>query len=455
MPIGLDFFLENPELKQRHELALPTNEMYRFFPPQEEIIMIDSNPEKNYRFIFNGQTKTDFEKKKLDKFQEYENMHGKLNYPPIWLESDTMRILQASEYDISKTYKTIEETTKFIYNIPKSINDKVILLLNSGFFYVYGRDHHFRPIIIVSIKECKNLVSKKKVGFEDIKQSIIYLINYILKYMLVPGQIENWVIFVDFDDVGLGDLSDFKKIFSTLNGYRGRVFRNFIANISGFLKIAVKGALKLFGSASSKKLKILGKDELHKLQEIISPDNIQRKYGGTAPDIIPGVTQLFPPIMPSKNYAIKGEKLNIISEDDYKEMCLYSKPFKPFVISPKYEELWKEEKEKESTKPSIKSIKETKTEVKSSINAIKEQISQKQVEKNYNIENKKKLIINKEMSIKIQRKKVSNFISEFEDIYMIDKNEERKYFHCSPINVQEINCFFKKMKNCNKFYIIH
>lgn len=454
MSIGLDFFLENPELKERHELALPTNEMYRFFPPQEEIIMRDSNPEKNYRFIFNGQQKTDFEQKNLVKFQEYENKHGKLNYPPIWLESDTMRILQASEYDIKKAYKTIEETTKFIFSIPTSINNKIISILNSGFFYVYGRDHHFRPIIVVSIKTCKKLVEKEKIQFEDIKDSLIYLINYILKYMMVPGQIENWIIFVDFDDVGLSNLTDFKKILSTLNIYRGRVFRNFIINISGFLKIAVKGALSVFGSSSAKKLKILGKDELHKIQEIISPDNIQKKYGGTAPDIVPGVTKLFPPIMPSKNYAINGEKLNIISEDAYKEMCLYSNPYKPFVISPKYEELWKEEKEKESTKPSIKSIKEEKIEEKESIKMIKEQIIKKE-EKKVSKVNKKELIINNEIKIKRHKRNITTFINEFEGIDFIEKSEERKYCQHSPINIQEINCFFQKMKNGNKFFMIH
>ena len=52
--------------------------------------------------------------------------------------------------------------------------------------------------------------------------------------------------------------------------------------------MAVKTAINLFGSNSAKKLKILGNDELEKMQQIISPNNIQRKYGGTAPDIIPG-----------------------------------------------------------------------------------------------------------------------------------------------------------------------
>ena len=33
--IPLDFFMNNEELLKRHELAIPTNEMYRFFPPRE------------------------------------------------------------------------------------------------------------------------------------------------------------------------------------------------------------------------------------------------------------------------------------------------------------------------------------------------------------------------------------------------------------------------------------
>lgn len=449
--IKLDFFLDDPDLRKKHEAALPTNEMYRFFPPQEEILMTDSSPENNYRFIFNGQPKTDYENKKLSKFQEYENTHGKLNYPSDWLESDTMRLLQASEYDIKKTYKSIQENIQFRNSSSKIINNKILSVLNSGCLYVFGRDHHFRPIIIVSLKTCKNLISKKNMAFGDISESIIYLVNYILKYMLVPGQIENWVIFVDFKDIGLSDMSEFKKILSVLNKYRGRVYRNYIVNIGGFLKVAVKAALKVFGSASSKKLKILGSDELNKLQEIISADNIQKKYGGSAPDIIPEETKLFPPIMPSDNYAINGEKLNIISENAYKEMCLYSKPFKPFVISPKYEKLWKEENEKDSTKSSIKEAKNEKKEnVIKEKNVLKKEIKSIQSNRIKEIKrNENNLMIRKSLVAQNQRK-INEFLNEFERFDIMDNYEEKIYFNCTPLNFPEINCFFNKLRHYKK-----
>ena len=51
--IPIDFILNNDELLKRHEQAMPTNEMYRYFPPNDEILLPDSDPKKNYRFIFN------------------------------------------------------------------------------------------------------------------------------------------------------------------------------------------------------------------------------------------------------------------------------------------------------------------------------------------------------------------------------------------------------------------
>ena len=228
--IPLDYFLNDEELLKRHELAIPTDEMYRFFPPKEDIYLSDSDPQKNYRYIFNGQPKTDYEQRKLNEFQQYELTKGKLNYPNEWLESETMRLLQAAEFDIEKTYKLIVDGINFINSIPKSINNNIVSLLNSGIIYLYGRDHYFRPIIIVSFNQYKNIIEKNIYQEQDITNSMIYLINYVLKYMMIPGQIENWICLIDFKGAGVSDVSDFKKLTKILNSYRGRVFRNFQEN---------------------------------------------------------------------------------------------------------------------------------------------------------------------------------------------------------------------------------
>ena len=451
----LDFFLEEPQLSLRHNRAIPTEEMYRFIPPEDEVINIDkSDPSKNYRFIFNGQPKTQFEKEKLSEFSAYECKKGKLNYPENWLESDTMRLLQASEYDIKKTYTTINENIQWLNSIPKTINDKIVTLLNSGFMYVYGRDHHFRPIIIVSVKMVKKVISQKY-NFDEINESIVYLMNYIIKYILIPGQIENWIVFVDFQDVGISDIGEFKKILSTLSKQRGRVFKNYFVNIGGFIKMSVNAVVKMFSSVA-RKLVILGHDELKKVQEIISSENLEKKYGGLAPDIVPGGNNLFPPIMPSSNFALSGEKLNIVSPEAYKEMCMNSNPHKPFVICPKYQEIWDKEKEMELQKEKEKETNK---------NLLKEEIivrSNNDINENKNMgqnnfERKSKVYENRRISknrnsLKNNANEITDFLSQFEGYNMLENYEERKYPVPSAINLKEINLFFNRVKENQNFY---
>ena len=445
---NLDFFLKIPDLNRRHSKAIPSEEMYRYFPSKNEIIDIDnSDPKNSYRYIFNGQPKTEFEQQMLDKLKDYELKSGKIDYPNDWFESNTMRLLQASEYDIKKSYTAIKENIQWLNTIPKTVNDKIIYLLNSGFMYVFGRDSHFRPIIVVSIKLIKVVLSQNYT-FEDINETIIYLMNYIIKYLLIPGQIENWIVLVDFDDVGISDIGEFKKILSTLSKQRGRVFKNYFVNISGLIKFSVKAAVKMFSSVA-KKLVILGSNELQKIQEIISPENIEQKYGGLAPNIVPGGNNLFPPIMPSNNFALRGEKLNIVNPEKYKEMCLNSNPYKPFVICPKYEEIWRKESEErqlfEEMKRKNATVKEKKRESITNINISKSE---------YIIGTKPRTYENKRLSKNKKSSKVEimEFLNEFEGYNMIDNYEERKYCIPSSIDINEINLLFVRLKDNQNFF---
>ena len=435
---SLDYFMENPELKSRHLRAMPTLEMYRFFPPEEEIISIDkSNPHKNYRYIFNGQIKTDFEREKLSQFYEYESKTKKINYPSDWNESDTMRILQATEYDIKKAYNNIIENINWLENIPKTICDKTISLLNSGFMYVHGRDHHFRPLIFVKIKVVKNILGKNY-NFDDINKSIIFLMNYIMKYLLIPGQIENWIIFVDLDGVGFTDLGDFQKIISTLSKRRGRVFKNFFVNIGSFLKFSLKAIIKMVSSVAKKSI-ILGANELNKVTQLISPDNLEQKYGGNAPNIIPGGNNLFPPIMPNANYALNGERINIITPEEYKNICMSDK--KPYVICPEYIKIWEEEKELEDLNKKKLEEKEKIFLTQSELECCKKQdeFTQDIIKSDNNINNNDK-------------KEIKEFLKEFEDLNSLDFHKDRKYNIPSKLNIKEINSFFNCLKQNQNFF---
>ena len=169
--------------------------------------------------------------------------------------------------------------------------------------------------------------------------------NYIVNYILLPGQIENWVLICDLKDVGVSKLPQFKNILNSLSKFRCRVFRNYILNMGSFIKFAAGSILSLLGSNSAKKIIFVENNKYEIMQEFIRKENLQQKHGGTAPNVIYGEDNLFPPVVPSETYIKEDEELNIVSPEIYKEMCLKAKPFKPFVVNESLSKIWEKEEE--------------------------------------------------------------------------------------------------------------
>lgn len=355
------YYLYEPVLKKRHMLALPTEIMYRYFPEETDIIVKSKNPKDNYRFIFNGVLKTSFEEEKLEEFYTYvkkkenEKNEGKL-LPNWWIESDTLRYLQAMNYDIKKVYKVIKDSLSLTEKSLKIIDKRIRFILNYGFIYMHGRDTHFRPIIIIEIMKANELIEKHGYKFEEITQATIFFLNYIVNYMMIPGQIENWILICDLKDIGFSNLNQLKNILNNLSQFRCRVFKNYILNLTGFIRVAGSALLSILGSASFKKIVIIEKKRMDVILNYIRKENLPIKYGGTAPNLEFGEDNIFPPVVPSNEYIKEGEKLNIVSPETYKEMYYKSKPFKPFVIYEKYLKIWEKEEENEKFKNTEKII---------------------------------------------------------------------------------------------------
>jgi hypothetical protein len=415
------YYLYEPELKKRHQKAIPNELMYRYFPSEKDILIKNKNPKDNYRYIFNGMKKTDYEEEKLEEFNKYikekENQKNIKFLPDWWLESDTLRYLQAANYDIKKVYTLIKENLNSTDKAIKIIDKRIRFILNYGFLYMYGRDVHFRPIIVVEVKRSCELLDKLSYTFEELNQAMLFFMNYIVNYILLPGQIENWILICDLKDVGIGKLPQFKNILSSLSKFRGRVFRNYILNLGGLMRAAASSFLSLLGSNSAKKIVMVDGKKLDVMQEFIRKENLQIKHGGTAPDVEYGGDNLFPPVVPSDVYNKEEEELNIVSPEEYKEMCLNSNPFRPFVINESYNRKWKKEEEQ--------------------------------------------IILRKRQSSKMKQKisglklSLNDFIVEFENTNMKKILKNSNLFNKYKPKKLDLNCikyFFEEMKNINNKY---
>jgi hypothetical protein len=346
-----DYFLRDPKLNQRHIDSLPPLEAYLFFPKNEDVVEYNvKSPKKTLRRIFEGVTYLKYEE---DKYKELLKAIGTYNIknkknpvilPPDWKEGESRRFLQATGYDSDKTIEliitNIEWRKKYF---PIQITNKSIELLNCGFIYIHGRDNHLRPVFVVQAKKYMDL--KDKYTYEDWLLCIIYFMEYLVNELLIPGQVENWVLISDVTGVSMVfPPGDMKKLIAVLqSNYRCRLYVNYVIGMSGglqFLWNLIKGFLD---KTTVKKVRFLEKYNMHEILTYINEEQVEKKFKGTAENIPLGPHCYFPPNMPSRNFFKKEddrEKI-LISEEMYKRKV---EEGSVFCKSMKLVEKWENEK---------------------------------------------------------------------------------------------------------------
>lgn len=331
----IDYYLEHEELRKRHEEAKPPTEAYLFFPGPLQIVQFnEKNPNKTLRRIFESKT-ADFlkwEDIKFNEFQEEIKKHNKKKsdddkfyLPEDYKKEEIRRFLQATGFNSSKSLELLKENIRWRRElIPPKMSDKIIEILNSGYIYVHGRDNNFRPILVLNANIYMKL--KDKYQFEDWLNSVIVFMEYIIKNLLIPGQVENWNIITDLNGVSLVFFpSDMKKIMGVLQAnYRCRLYVNYLLGMGSLLRgiwNIIKGMLD---ETTVRKVRILDDKNTSEIFTFIHEDQVEKRFGGKAKDVVPGLHNCFPPIMPSKHFLKNNEnKENIlISEADYKKRHL-------------------------------------------------------------------------------------------------------------------------------------
>ena len=75
--------------------------------------------------------------------------------------------------------------------------------LEEGSIYIRGRDINYRPIVFVDLRRID--LAEKLV--DDYIELGIRMMEYCIKYILVPGKVEQWVLFVDMNAQWFSDLT--------------------------------------------------------------------------------------------------------------------------------------------------------------------------------------------------------------------------------------------------------
>ena len=255
-------------------------EAYRFFPDESDMLVQTKHSKQ--RIIFQGGVKyTKEEKNCIEEFKNYLEENG-LELDSEYDDSEILRFLQVSKFNFKNTHEYILKYIEWrAEHIPPWLTELSEKLIRSGYMYIHGRDRWFRPLIVLNPTALLSFKSydQDAIGNEIIKWSI-FIIEYIMDHLFLPGQIENYVIICDVNKLGVTEIPKSilgKKIIDWLSkGYRYRSKRMHILNTNWAIKIAWKVIEGFMANHMKSKIIMTDKNNTPELLESFHPSQLEK-----------------------------------------------------------------------------------------------------------------------------------------------------------------------------------
>ena len=219
----------------------------------------------------------------------------------------------------SKTSKTFSFS---LQNSIKYINKEVFDFLNNGCIYIHGRDSCYRPLVVVNLAKFLDL--NFELSFDSIKSSIIYLNNYIISNLLIPGQVETWNIILNLNKVSLLSIpTKIKELISIMqSNYKIRINKIFVFKLTFSLHIIKSLVYTLYPSCKNKIIYVNDNNYKDVIFNSINPSQLEEKFYGIQDNIdcffdkyydnkyMYSVLNIFPLLKLKNNKIIKSFKVD-------------------------------------------------------------------------------------------------------------------------------------------------
>lgn len=196
------------------------------------------------RLLFYDQPFDPDEVKLITKFKELCKSKG-LRVPDC--DQEILKTLYTSKQDIHKALEMLQTKVSWVNSsFPYRVGPNQFDLLNMGVIELLGRDRNYRPVLLVNIWKFDEMPEKPTA--ETTITTALIMQEFIAKYMLIPGKIENTIFILDIGGRGILNtpIGLIKPLIKTLIlNYKCRVRTQFILNAS-FAFNMLFSAVKLF-----------------------------------------------------------------------------------------------------------------------------------------------------------------------------------------------------------------
>ncbi|KAM3132942.1 hypothetical protein pb186bvf_014938 [Paramecium bursaria] len=304
----------------------------------EPSLIKSGNGKDAIRKIYFGQVYDKFETEQIIALKK--ELDGLASHYPDEL---LCRFLYSYKFNIQNTYQGIKMHEGWLYD-PNTFQLTPLSqeYLNRGIIYIAGRDKMYRPSIVV---QC-GLLDSKKLNVMDFLVALNTVFMVAQQYMFYPGKIEQWIILIDSNEIGITGLpiDMLKQIIQTAAAhYVGNLEKLYLLNPSTTLSLSWSVISKFIDERSNKKIQFIKKSEQKLLHQYFDPSQVEVQFGGT----LPKIEQYWPPksTIQFQSYQ-KEESVRSIKSLPYQQKYQsYQPPFK-----------MQDQQSKQSLKNSVASI---------------------------------------------------------------------------------------------------
>ena len=146
-----------------------------------------------------------------------------------------------------------------------------------------------------------------------------------MKYLMLPGQVENWVSIVDTENLGIGDFDRktvMKVLSNMMTNYKCYNRKSYVVNTTFAVSILWAFSKPFLTKNTKSKIMITRSQSPQEMKDLFHPSQLEEKFGGDAPN----TEQCWPPILPAGEIGYEPE--NLLTEEEYEETVRHNNRLK-------------------------------------------------------------------------------------------------------------------------------
>lgn len=255
--------------------SLP-QECLTYVPKPEEVVLNFQNGESERMISCNIELSKD-ELSMLQKCREEAARQGLVFLPSITVAA--VRYLN-DVGDLQGALQKMQENQAWRLNyFQKPLHDFEMLDdLQKGFLYFCGRDAGLRPALVMRPSRCPPGMACDQFG-----RLFVFCMEYFLRYMMIPGKVENIVVIVDLKDLSYSQLPPIAAVLELkdvlVKQDAGRVFCFYVCNLPFIVRAGVSVVQAAMTEKQRQKMRFVS--DISELQGDFALNQLESDLGGT------------------------------------------------------------------------------------------------------------------------------------------------------------------------------